>query len=250
MFLTAQTLAQAILAALLPVTLMPGHGANGGLAALAILSVAASGFSLWIPYSLPALHSAGPGSGGVPRVAFLGLASVFLWMAGIVGLWVFMEQLGTGPLIGARIAGFAIAAALAAQVTGSGAATLLSGRLPTVAVLSLACLINVGVTRVLSGTIGPPAYLGSVLVFGFLWMFALPFQTRLMIQLDTSRRAAMLLPAAQLLGSATGPMITSSFANDGNLAGALNAGAALFGAGTVCLMAISLLGDRKKAVLF
>jgi hypothetical protein len=48
----------------------------------------------------------------------------------------------------------------------------------------------------------------------------------------------MLLSAAQLLGSAAGPVITSGFATDASLRGALIADAVLFGAGVVVTLCL------------
>jgi hypothetical protein len=237
-FLTVQTLAQAVLAAVLPVTAMVRWGANGGLAALAVLALAAIPASLLLQNRFAALPKAADSAVGLPLAGMAGLASVFLYMAGIVGLWVFVERLATAAGASVETAGIAVAAALAAQVTGSSAATFLSGALPTVPVLALCGLGNIIVLAVLGTASGQAPYLIGVAVFGFLWLFALPFQTRLLIRLDPTRRAAMLLSAAQLLGSAAGPVITSGFATDASLRGALIADAVLFGAGVVVTLCL------------
>jgi len=65
----------------------------------------------------------------------------------------------------------------------------------------------------------------------------MPFQTRLLIDIDPTRRVAMLLSAAQALGSAAGPITTSAFATKTDLSGALVADAVLFGIGILGLMA-------------
>ena len=175
---------------------------------------------------------------GLPLAGIAGLASVFLYLAGIVGLWVFVERIGTGVGASDRLVGIAVAAALAAQVTGSSAATFLCSILPTIPLLVLCAAGSIGVVGLLGANLGQVPYLAGVIGFGFLWLFAMPFQTRLLIRLDPTRRTAMLLSAAQLLGSAAGPLITSAFATDRSLQGALVADAVLFGA---CLMVTVLL---------
>ncbi len=242
-FLMAQTLAQAALAAILPITLMPRYGANGGLASLACFGVLAMAASFILPDSFARLPKPEAGQAGLPIRGLIGLASVFFYLAGIVGLWVFVEQIGTGAKIAANIVGFAVAAALAAQVTGSGIATLITGRIKPVPVLVLCCLLNIGVIVVLGGKLSAPLYLASIILFGFLWLFAMPFQTRLLVDLDPTRRTAMLLSAAQLLGSAAGPLVTSAFATDKTLIGALKADAALFATGTLLVLSL----HRKKS---
>ena len=51
----------------------------------------------------------------------------------------------------------------------------------------------------------------AVLVIGFLWMFIVPYQIRLAVAADSSRSTALLVPAAQLLGAAFGPLAASLF---------------------------------------
>jgi acyl-coenzyme A synthetase/AMP-(fatty) acid ligase len=118
-------------------------------------------------------------------------------------------------------------------VTGSSVAIFVVGRLPTVLVLVLCAIGNMAVVWVLGASLGKAPYVAGVMVFGFLWLFALPFQTRLLIRLDESRRSAMLLSAAQLLGSAGGPLVTSAFATGASLRGTLVADAGLFAAAGV-----------------
>ncbi len=247
-FLTVQTLAQAALAALLPISLMPAYGANAGFAALALLAFGAAGLAIWLPSSLQDLPKPATAAGLPPRASLLGLAAMFCSMAGIVGLWVFVEQLGATPEIGTRVAGLAVAAALAAQVAGSATATLLSGRLPALAMLIGIGVADIAVVQVLGTRLHAGLYLACVLLFGFLWLFSMPFQTRLLIDLDPSRRAAMLLSAAQLLGSAAGPVITASFATAGSLHGALVADTALFAVGVLVFAAVGAV--RKQSLPF
>jgi hypothetical protein len=244
-FLTVQTLAQAGLAALLPITLMPHFGANGGLASLAVLSACAMFASFWLPSELAALPKAEAGQGTLALPGLIGLTSVFFTMAGVVGLWIFVEQLGASPRIGAPAAGIAVACALVAQVAGSSVATLFSTRAPAMPVLFMVGLADLGSVWLLGEPIGAPVYLASVVLFGFLWLFAMPFQTRLMIDLDPTRRAAMLLSPAQLLGSAVGPLVTSAFATKTYLGGALRADAVMFAVGIACVVT-----TRKKGLIF
>jgi hypothetical protein len=229
-FLTVQTLAQAALAALLPLTAMIKWGVNGGLAALGLFALASIPASFLLQDRFSDLPKPAETKAGLPWRGVAGLASVFLYMAGIVGLWVFVERLGSAAGASAQMAGIAVAAALAAQVTGSASAIFLSPVLPTMPVLALCAVGNIAVVALLGAPIGQGIYLAGVVMFGFLWLFAMPFQTRMLIRLDPSRRSAMLLSAAQLLGSAAGPLITSAFATDASLRGALVADAGLFAA--------------------
>jgi hypothetical protein len=229
-FLTVQTLAQAALAAVLPLTAMARWGVNGGLGTLAAIALAATAASLLLDDRFSVLPKPAESAAGLPLRSVAGLASVFCYMAGIVGLWVFVERLGTAAGASTALTGLTVALALAAQVTGSSAATFLAGRLPTVLVLVGCAAGNIAVVALLGASWGKAPYVAGVMVFGFLWLFALPFQTRLLITLDESRRSAMLLSAAQLLGSAGGPLVTSAFATGASLRGTLLADAGMFAA--------------------
>jgi hypothetical protein len=232
-FLTVQTLAQAALAALLPLTAMARWGVNGGLGTLAVLALAAIPASFLLDDRFSELPKPAEAKAGLPLRGIAGLVSVFCYMAGIVGLWVFVERLGTAVGASTALTGLTVALALAAQVTGSSVAIFVVGRLPTVLVLVLCAIGNMAVVWVLGASLGKAPYVAGVMVFGFLWLFALPFQTRLLIRLDESRRSAMLLSAAQLLGSAGGPLVTSAFATGASLRGTLVADAGLFAAAGV-----------------
>jgi hypothetical protein len=238
-FLTVQTLAQAALAAVLPLTVMLRWGVNGGFAALAIIAAAGMAASFLLQNSFATLPKPEESGAGLPLRGLAGLFSVFLYLAGIVGLWVFVERIGAGAGASDALVGITVACALAAQVTGSSAATLLVGVLPTVPLLALCGLCNIGVLALLASPIGPIPFVVGVVAFGFLWLFAMPFQTRLLIRLDTSRRSAMFLSAAQLLGSAAGPLATSAFATGASLRGAMAADAVLFAGCVVVTLGLS-----------
>jgi MFS transporter, DHA1 family, inner membrane transport protein len=242
-FLAVQTAAQAMLAALLPVTLMPAHGANGGFLVLSVISALSALTLPLLPASLPDLPQPEEGAGGINLPGIVGLASSFCFMSGIVGLWVFIDPLAHMDGISPAIAQYAVALALAAQVMGALAATVLAHRLPPGATLlgsGAGCLAAIAV---LAGTPGDAAFMAAVLLFGFLWLFTLPFQIPLLIRADPTRRAAMLLAGAQLLGGSAGPQITGLFATETALRPALAADAALFGL-CILLTAAALVWPR------
>ena len=46
-------------------------------------------------------------------------------------------------------------------------------------------------------------------IFGFVWLFMMPFHIGLALRADPAGRVAVLVPAAQLTGSAFGPLVVS-----------------------------------------
>ena len=74
-------------------------------------------------------------------------------------------------------------------------------------------------------------------LFGFFWLFFMPFLAPMTIEADPTRRAAMLLGGAQLLGGSLGPLLASAMVSDTDARGAL-----AFGAGSLTLALVLAIG--------
>lgn len=228
-FVTLQTLMQFALAATLPVTLLPIYGANVGLFALGSFSVLAIACTFFIPDRFePLPKTEETTSTALPISGIVALLVVFLYLAAIVGLWVYIERVGVLAGVSPQTAGLAVAVALAAQVVGGFAATALAGRVNAVFAFIACGLANIALVGVFALQPGATVYLLSVAAFGFIWLFALPFQVPLLIEADPSRRSAMLMAGAQLLGCSAGPMLTSAVATDHDMSGVLDVTAVVF----------------------
>lgn len=242
-FVTIQTFAQLMLAAALPALVMGRWGVDGALTCLAVISVMAAVAALAGPDSFAPLPE--PESGGRLSARSLGgLAAVFLYMAFIVALWVYLEPLAAQAGLSPREAGLAIALALGLQVLGGATATLVGDRVSSSAMLLGIGAINGAILAVLWSGPGRGVFVACVAAFGFLWLFALPFQTLLLVRLDPTRRAAMQLGAAQLLGSSAGPLAASLVVGEGPVRRALLLSAACL---ALALALISFLAWRRPA---
>lgn len=244
-FVTGQTLAQLVLAAALPATVVPRFGINGALAVLAAISVltalaAALGPDRFSPLPKP---DAGHGKLGLRPVA--ALAAAFLWLAFIVAVWVYLEPLAALSGLTPQQAGLAVAVALGLQVLGGAAATVAGRRWRPAPVLIAVGAANAAILALLWSSPGVAAFMGAVAVFGFLWLFALPFQTLLIIQADPTRRAAMQLGTAQLLGSSFGPLAASMVVADGDVTHAIGLSAVLLAA-AVALVSVLAVSGRNR----
>ncbi len=223
-FLTVQTLAQLGFSALLPLTVMVRYGAAGGFMAIAAAAVLSAIVALVIPGSFDALpqHPQGEARLGAasPR-ALAVLASVFLYMAFIVGLWAYFEPLSAQAHHPSDIYGIAVSVSLAAQVAGGFAATLVAGRVPYFPIVIGCTLVDFIVLALLATMPGPAVFIGLAAVFGFSWLFLMPFQVPLAVDADPTRQAAVLLSGAQLLGASAGPFLCSFAVSNGDVRGAL-----------------------------
>lgn len=242
-FVTVQTFAQLVLAAVLPATVMVHGGVNGALVCLAGISLLAGVAALAGPDRFAPLPKTEDG-GRLDARSIGGLAAVFLWMAFIVALWVYLEPLAAKAGLSPREAGLAIALALGLQVLGGAAATAVGDRVPPARMLLCVGVINALILATLWSGPGRGLFVACVAVFGFLWLFALPFQTLLLIRIDPTRRASMQLGAAQLLGSSAGPLAASLVVGEGPVKRALILSAACL---ALALALINLLTPRRSA---
>jgi hypothetical protein len=223
-YLTIQTLAQFVLAAALAAWVISRSGANGGFVALAVLCVISAVASLALPNRFAPLVADSPSN--LPNArGFVALAAPFLWMAFIVGVWVYAEPLSRQAGHAPTVAGVAVSVSLACQVLGGVTATLLAGRLRWFPTLMFCALINVACLLVFASLPGESLYLLTSAVFGFLWLFSLPFMVPMLIAADPTRRAAVLVGGAELTGGSLGPLFASFVVSDADVRGSLGFGA-------------------------
>lgn len=213
-FFVVQTLAQALLGLVLAHAVMPLAGWQGGFQTLAGLAVAAALLSaVWarpLAPLTPTVSQAGVGLRWTPpRLGTL--LVVFLQLATLGAFWAYAEPLGTRAGFSPVAVQTLIAAGLGMQVLGGSVGTALVKRLPTVPTL-LGCCLTLGLCAVgVAGTAqgGPLPFAALCGVFTFTWLFMLPFQMALAFRADGSGQVAALVPAAQLFGSAFGPLVAS-----------------------------------------
>jgi hypothetical protein len=239
-FLTVQTLAQFGLSAILAAFVVERFGADGGFLALAAMSVLAAGAAWLGPATYaPLRHADGPS--GLPSVRGLAaLLACFLFLACIIGVWVYAEPLSHQSHHPASTAGAAISLSLAFQVLGGLTATFLAGRLPWFPVLLASSTILLGLLAVFAGLPGEAVFLADSAAFGFFWLFLMPFLVPMTIAADPTRRAALLIGGAQLLGGSLGPLLASVMVTDTDARGAVALGAACLMAATAIVVALHL----------
>jgi len=210
-FLVAQTLAQAAVAALLATSIVPRFGWQGAFAALGILSAAVAFAVPFLPAALDPLAASGAPKLGVSPAVVLTLAVVFCEMATLGALWAFLEPLGTRAGFDSETAQAIVSGVLVMQVIGGLTATALAERLPPGRTLAVAAVILGAITLTIGVAPGPAPIRFAVLcaAFGFVWLFMMPFHIGLALRADPAGRVAVLVPAAQLTGSAFGPFVVS-----------------------------------------
>ena len=86
-------------------------------------------------------------------------------------------------------------------------------------------VVNVGCLLAFASLPGESLYLLTSGVFGFVWLFSLPFFVPMVIAADPTRRAAVLVGGAELAGGSLGPLFASFVVTDADVRGSLGFGA-------------------------
>jgi hypothetical protein len=244
-YLTIQTLAQFLAATALTAWVIAPAGANGGFIALAVLCVISAVAAVALPSRFAPLVADSTASNMPNARGFVALAATFLWMAFIVGVWVYAEPLSRQSGHAPSVVGVAVSLSLAFQVLGGATATALAGRLRWFPTLMVCAAIYVACLLAFATLPGASLYLATSSVFGFLWMFSLPFFVPMVIAADPTRRAALLVGGAELAGGSLGPLFASFVVTDADVRGSLG-----FGAFALALtVAIALALHRRERAL-
>ncbi|MCW0462728.1 hypothetical protein NB717_003796 [Xanthomonas sacchari] len=217
-FMVLQALAQIALAAALALWVLPAAGWKGGFVAMAatcllVLPLAAA---LSVPASLARAANTQCAATATARLRWspatlAPLLVAFLQMSAIGALWAYLEPLALRAGLDAHAAQLQTSWVLGMQIVGGLAAIYWVRRLSVTATLTLGsvalCVVAAAMYRVPgNATLG---FAAVCVAFGFAWMFLMPFHVGLALRADVQGRVAVLVPAAQLIGSACGPLLAS-----------------------------------------
>ena len=159
---------------------------------------------------------------------FAGLWVLFLFLAGIMGFWVYVIPLGVERGFDQTDVSYAVSFAIALQIAGGLVAAVLASRIDALLVTALAGLVCAAIIRVVTTTDSIGVFFVAIGAFSFCWMFTPPFHMPFMIHIDPSRQSAMFLSSAQLLGVSLGPLICAFFVKANQFSGAASASMLLF----------------------
>lgn len=228
-YVTCQSATVMVLSYWFTAALLPSGGAMAGFVVVAILYGALIVAAWLVPPHFPPLVQ--DGGSIIPNFkGWIGLVAVFCQVAAILALWVYIKPLGQRAGLSDTAIGFAVTLALGSQIPAGLCATPFVGRVSSGALLiaasalSMAAIISLG----LMGNNSVVFTLG-VVVFGFFWVFSVPFMMPYLIDIDPSRRAAVHMSTAMLVGVALGPALASVAVSQNGVAGALWVAGFLYG---------------------
>ncbi|WP_137153769.1 MFS transporter [Rhizobium sp. FKL33] len=212
-FIIVQTLAQSAAAVVIALLIAPAWGSTGSFLLLAAATLAGLLFAPRL------LDDYGPLSADAalhPRAVFalrpgLALLSIFSLYMFTGAIWAFLEPLGAENNVPSATVGLIVSVSLLAQVAGALAATALEPKIPYVGMLSFCALAAVVIAYAFTQSVSLPLFWLLSLASGFLLLFVTPWQIAMTVAADSTRRTALLTPAAQLFGGALGPAGASFF---------------------------------------
>jgi len=215
-FLTSQTLAQAAVAAFVALVSIPRFGWKGGFATLGVMACMILLIVPGLRGRFEPLSKTGSSRPPINLVTTLSLLVVFLEMSAIGSLWPYLDPLGRQFGFGSRFLETIVSLVLVFQIAGGALATVSVRRLNTTTTLLIVAALQGSVALAICSASGLSRWEFAVLWsgFGLLWLFAMPFHVRLALTADPKGRVAMLVPAAQLLGTAFGPLMSSCFVTE------------------------------------
>jgi DHA1 family inner membrane transport protein len=247
MYLAVEGTLGLMLSALYSAVIIPLTGASGGFIALSVVSVALLATCAGLPRSLPALPAAGIAN--LPtRRALVGLSGAFLSFAGILAIWVHLPSLALQQHQPGATVGLAISLALMCEVVGGLTAATIDSRLPARPLLLTCWVVLAIMPFIWTMSIPPWLFVTFGAVFGFVWMFHLPYSVSYIVELDPTRRSLPFLPTAQPLGAGAGPILASLAVVGTDVRGALLVGTALLIAAVLPVFSETLVRRRGAKV--
>ena len=225
-YLTIQTLAQFVLAAALAAWVISRSGANGGFVALAVLCVISAVAALALPNRFAPLVADNAVQQHAER-SRLRRTGGAVPVDGVhrrrVGLRGAVVTPGRSRADCRRRRGFRIARVPGARRRDGDAARRASALVSRHSCSARS--LNVGCLLAFAALPSESLYLLTSGVFGFLWLFSLPFMVPMVIAADPTRRAAVLVGGAELTGGSLGPLFASFVVSDVDVRGSLGFGA-------------------------
>lgn len=210
-FLTGQTLLQAAVAAFLALLIIPSASWQGGFDTLGALILISGVLIITMPQSMCALTEEETVRPPLTLPVFLASVVIMAQMAVVGSLWTFIDPIAQAAGIDQQAIQLVISGTLIMQAIGAAVAAGVAPQLNAMAVLSVGGLIQASAAALFAGylTDSLVLFVAICAVFGFFWMFLMPFHVQLALRVDPSGRLAVFGAGLQLLGTAAGPLAAS-----------------------------------------
>jgi DHA1 family inner membrane transport protein len=229
-YITANASLVFLLTLLLGSSLLNSLGVTGGYVALIGLYLPLLLVVHLIPGGYTDLGGGEAAGGSIPWLGLAALAAVVLYLAGVMGFWIYSVPLGNQVGISTPSMQSMLSAATGVQIVAGFLAVALAARISGLQAVTITSAT--GIVALLAMTMSGSAsvWLPCLLVFSFCWMFGPPFHIAFLNTADPSRRSAMYVGTAQLVGYAVGPLLSSAVVSSSDYAPAQTVSIACFAA--------------------
>lgn len=235
----------AALASWFSVSIIPLSGTVGAFMIVGAVYGATGLLAFLIPKALEPL----PGQRSTMKpslTGLIGLAGVLAMVSAIVGTWVYLKPFGEKAGFSAVQTNFAISAALASKVGAALLMTVIAGLLRPARTLLCLSAASLATLVVILNAPSSTIYVAGAAVFAFLWMCTIPMFVPFLIEIDSTRRSAIHIGTAQLLGAAAGPALASVAVSGGDATSALKATMCFYVVGGVAIACATM---RRRRVI-
>lgn len=242
-FLAVQTFAQAIVAAILALVIVPAGSWSWSFLALAVLVAVPCLFIANLPPKMQPLTEEDSSQPPLTLGVVLASLVVVFQMAVVGSLWTFIEPISIAAGLETQSVQLVISFTLVMQAIGGGVAAVVAPRFEPRNVLMIGGIIQCSIAFYfgyhLTADMAP--FVAACAVFGFMWLFLMPFHVRLAFWVEPTGRLALFGPSLQLLGSALGPLVASMLVESDNArpAATVSAGFAALSVGVLLILKVT-----------
>ena len=246
-FFTALCSGQMVAALLFAEWILPTYGADGGFAFLALVSVVGIPVAYFLPRRFAPLLQDESLSGAPPPRGWFALFATLIYIGATAMVGVYLEPLAIQAGLDADVARTAVWVSLAAQIAGGATSTVLAGHVRWLTIFggcTLAFLVNWGVF------LAHPqgwVFIAANALGGFVGILVAAFIVPMTIEVDPSRRTAVLGGSTQVLAGALGPFAASFVVADDDVHGAILLGTVSLFAGLALIAGLHFTAAKASA---
>jgi DHA1 family inner membrane transport protein len=247
-FVTAQASLGFLLSLVLASFAIARFGVVSGYVALIALNALLIPIIRFMPTEYADLGEDGGKAGQPPPWGLLALGAIVVLLAGTMAFWVYSVPLGVQAGIAPASIRMIVGIANGGQILAGLAAIAMARRLTGLQAVTITTLAGIAamLATMIDGSI--LIWLPAVFVFAFCWMFGPPFHIPFLLAVDPTRRTAMFVSTAQLVGMAIGPMLASTMVTSTDYKPARLAALACFGL-TIAIAAATRMQNRTRPTI-
>jgi len=191
----------------LPVTVIPLFGFGGVMVCLAALSFLSLGTLRWFPrLGINHGEETQQQESGSSLPCLVGIAAIFLYFVGQSGIWAFLGRIGSNEGLSLPFIGVVLGVAALLGGLGALTAAAIGSRLGRILPMIIGVSGSLMALLMLALHTSSLFYSISAGLFFFSMNLTTPFQMGIVNAADVRRRFVVLIPAAQGIGAAMGPL--------------------------------------------